>query len=95
MIQKGGNQNPYIEEGQTTQWPKEKVQRDKQRSTKHTYTTKDRVTRTPLKPKDKQRSTKHTYKTNIVSIEKLCAMHGIRKDRYYQLYDVMTSTMII
>jgi Holliday junction resolvase RusA-like endonuclease len=27
-----GNQNPYIEE-QTTQWPKEKVQKDKQRST--------------------------------------------------------------
>jgi hypothetical protein len=40
-----GNQNPYIEE-QTTQWPKEKVQKDKQRSTKHTYKTKDR---TPLK----------------------------------------------
>ena len=43
-----GNQNPYIEEEQTTQWPK-KVQKDKQRSTKHTYKTKDRVTRTPLK----------------------------------------------
>ena len=28
---------------------KEKVQCDKQRSTKHTYKTKDRVTRTPLK----------------------------------------------
>ena len=44
-----GNQNPYIEEEQTTQWLKEKVQKDKQRSTKHTYKTKDRVTRTPLK----------------------------------------------
>jgi hypothetical protein len=44
-----GNQKPYIEEEQTTQWPKEKVQKDKQRSTKHTYKTKDRVTRTPLK----------------------------------------------
>ena len=43
-----GNHNPYIEE-QTTQWPKEKVQKDKQRFTKHTYKTKDRVTRTPLK----------------------------------------------
>ena len=31
------------------QWPKEKGQKDKQRSTKHTYTTKGRVTRTPLK----------------------------------------------
>jgi hypothetical protein len=48
-IPKGGNQKPYIEEEQTTQWPKEKVQRDKQRSTKHTYKAKDRVTRTPLK----------------------------------------------
>ena len=27
---KGGHQNPYIEEEQTTQWPKEKVQKDKQ-----------------------------------------------------------------
>ena len=44
-----GNQNPYIEEEQTTQCPKEKVQKDKQRSTKHTHKTKDRVTRTPLK----------------------------------------------
>jgi hypothetical protein len=48
-IPKGGNQNPHIEEEQTTQWPKEKVQKDKQRSTKHTYKSKDRVTRTPLK----------------------------------------------
>ena len=40
-----GNQNPYIEK-QTKQWPEEKVQRDEQRSTKHTYKTKDRVTRT-------------------------------------------------
>ena len=43
-----GNQNPYIER-ETTQWPKEKVQKDKQRSTKHTYKTKDRVTRTSPK----------------------------------------------
>ena len=49
-IPNGGNQNLYIEE-QTTQWPKEKakLQKDKQRSTKHTHKTKDRVTRTPLK----------------------------------------------
>ena len=39
-----GNQNPYI-----VQWPKEKVQNDIQRSTKHTHKTKDRVTRTTLK----------------------------------------------
>ena len=39
------------EEEQTTQWPKEKVQKDKQRSTKHTHKTKNRVTRTSLKPR--------------------------------------------
>ena len=44
-----GNQNLYIEEEQTTQWPKKKVQNDKQQSTKYTHKTKDRVTRTPLK----------------------------------------------
>jgi len=44
-----GNQNSYIKEEQTTQWQKEKVQKDKQRSTKHTHKTKDRVTRSPLK----------------------------------------------
>ena len=44
-----GNQNSYIEEEQTKQWPKEKVQKDKQRSTEHTHKTKDRVTRTTLK----------------------------------------------
>ena len=44
-----GNQNPYIEEEQTTQWPKEKVQKEKQRSSKHTHKTKDRVTWTQLK----------------------------------------------
>jgi hypothetical protein len=43
------NLNPYIEEGQTTQRPKEKVQKDKQRSTKHTHKTKERVTRSSLK----------------------------------------------
>jgi len=43
-IPKGGNQNLCIEEEQTTQWPKEKVQKDKKRSTKHAHKTKDRVT---------------------------------------------------
>ena len=38
----------YIEE-QTTPWQKEKVQKDKQRSTKHAHKTEDRVTWTPLK----------------------------------------------
>ena len=39
----------YIEEEQTIHRHKEKVQKDKQRSTKHTHQTKDRVTRTSLK----------------------------------------------
>jgi hypothetical protein len=47
-----GNQNPYVEEEQTMQWPKEKAQKDKQGSTKHTHKIKDRVTRTPLKTGD-------------------------------------------
>jgi hypothetical protein len=49
------NHNPYIEEEQTTQWPKEKVQKYKQQFTKHTYKTKDRASRTPLKTEDKLR----------------------------------------
>ena len=43
-----GNQDPYIKE-QTTQWRKEKYKKEKQRSTKHTYTAKGRVRRVPLK----------------------------------------------
>jgi hypothetical protein len=46
---KRGNHNPYTEEEQTTQWPKAKGQKDKQRSSKHTHYTKDRVTRAPRK----------------------------------------------
>jgi len=60
-----GNQNPYIEEEQTIQWTKEKVQKDKQRSTKHTYKTEDRVTRTPLKPSSC--STSGTRRVNLVT----------------------------
>ena len=48
-ISKGQSESVYIEEEQTTQCPKEKVQKEKQRSTKYTHKTKDRVTRTPLK----------------------------------------------
>jgi hypothetical protein len=49
------NQSLYIEEEQTTKWPKEKVQKDQHRSTKHTHKTKNRVTWTPLKPVGKLR----------------------------------------
>ena len=71
-----GNQNLYIEEELTTQWPKEKVQKDKQRSTKHTHKTKDRVTQTPLKAGGELRcsrrvnsscSTSGTHRVNLVT----------------------------
>ena len=71
-----GNQHSYDEEEQTTQRPKEKVQKDKQRSTKHTYKTKDRVTRTPLKTGGELRyygsvssscSTSDTRRVNLVT----------------------------
>ena len=74
-ITKGGNQNPYIEEEQTTQWPK-KVRKDKQRSTKHKYKTKDRITRIPLKTEGELRcsgrvssscSTSDTRRVNLVT----------------------------
>ena len=44
-----GYSEPVIDEGQTTLWPKEKGQKDKQQSTKHTHKTEDWVTWTPLK----------------------------------------------
>ena len=48
-ISQRGYQNLYIGEEQTTQWPKGKVHKNKQRSTKHAHKIKDRVTRTLLK----------------------------------------------
>jgi uncharacterized protein YxeA len=47
-IYQRGNRNPYIKE-QTTQWRKEKVQKEIQWSTKHIYKAKGRETRVPLK----------------------------------------------
>jgi len=44
-----GNQNPYIEEEQTTQWSKEKMTKGQTTIYKTYNTTKDRVTRNPLK----------------------------------------------
>ena len=71
-----GNQKSYIEEEQTTQWPREKVQKDKQRSTIHTYKTKDRVRRTPLRTESEfrcsgrvssSRSTSGIRRVNLVT----------------------------
>ena len=47
---KGGNQNPLIEEGHTTQWHKKRTSDDIQNIT---HKTEDRVKRTPLKTWDK------------------------------------------
>ena len=48
-IPKGLSESVYRRRTDNTM-AKEKVQKDKQRSTKHTHKNKDRVTRTPLKP---------------------------------------------
>ena len=78
----------YIEEEQTVQWSKQKVQKDKQRSTKHAYKTKDRVTRTPLKSGSELRcsgrvgsscSTSDTRRVNLVTNPVICHERG--KDR--------------
>ena len=66
-IPKGGNQNRKIDEGQTTQWPKEKGQKDKQRSTKHTYKTKDRATSIPPKTGVNSGARKGVY-CNLMSL---------------------------
>ena len=47
-IPKGSSELVYQTE-HTTQWPKEKVKKDRHRSTNHSHKTKDRVTRPPLK----------------------------------------------
>jgi hypothetical protein len=73
--------NAGSKENQTTQWSKEKVQKNKQRSTKHTHTTKDRVTRTPLQTGGKFRcsgrvsssySTSGTRRVNLVTNPGFC-----------------------
>jgi hypothetical protein len=73
---KSGNPNPYIKDEQTTQWQKEIVQKDKQRSTKHAHQTKDRVTLTRLIPEGELRcsgrvssscSTSGTRRVNLVT----------------------------
>ena len=60
-----GNQNPYIEEKQTTQWPKGKVQKDQQRSTKHTN-----------KPKIKQLSDYLSVTRTIMKTTKAVTMEA-------------------
>jgi hypothetical protein len=52
-------------------WPKEKGQKDKQRSTKHTHKTKDRVTRTPLKTRGTLRCSE--------TVNSSCSISGTRR----------------
>jgi len=70
------NQNPYIEDEQSTQWPKEKGQKDKQRSTKHTHKSKDRVTRTPLKTGGELRCSERVFLC-LHEIPKFGALHSV------------------
>ena len=65
-----GQSESVIEEEQKTQWPKEKVQKDKQRSTKHTNKTKYRVTRTPLKTEGELRCSER--------VSSSCSTNGTR-----------------
>jgi nitrate reductase NapE component len=63
----------------------DKSKKYKERSTRHTYKTKDRVTRTSLKTnntmdkskKYKERSTKHTYKTFLLLSIVLFVFSGV------------------
>ena len=45
---------------------KEKIEKDKQRSTKHTHKTKDRVTRIPLKTNHDEGHNKTTHEEHVV-----------------------------
>ena len=63
--------NPYIKGERTTQWPKGKVQKDRQRSTIHTHKTKDRVTRIPLKSRGELRCSER--------ISSSCSPSGTRR----------------
>ena len=68
-----GNQIPYIQEEQTTQWSKEKVQQYKQWSTKH-YTENKK----PQANADKVSSSCSTYVTHRVTVKR-DKHHAIRK----------------
>ena len=49
------------------QWTKEKIQKDRELSTKHTYKTKDRVTRTPLKTGGELKCSGRVYSSFSIS----------------------------
>ena len=93
-----GNNNPYIEEEQKTQWSKEKGQKDKQRSTKHTHKTKDRITRTPLKTGgelmcsgrvSRSCSTTGTRRVNLVTNPVMCLEKPAIKQQLTHIYSTL------
>jgi hypothetical protein len=88
-----GNQNPYIEEEQKTQWPKERGQMDKQRNTKHIYKVKDRLTRTPLKTGRviSSCSTSGTRRVNLVTNPVIS--HEWGKDR--EVFTTIYLTLVV
>jgi hypothetical protein len=55
--------------------PKRKVQKDKQRSTKHTYKTKDGVTRTPLKTVNDETIYRNIFTENRYIISRHYIIH--------------------
>jgi hypothetical protein len=78
-----GNHNPYIEE-QITQWQMKKIQKDKQRSTKHTHKTKDLVTRTLIKTEDELRCSER--------LNSSCSTSDTRRVRF--IYLILVKTVI-
>jgi hypothetical protein len=87
---------PYIEEEQTTLWPKGKVQKDKQRSTKHIYKTKDRVLNNGGELRCSGRvgsfcSTSDTRRVNLVANPVIS--HGRGKDGEVNAIKLMASLM--
>ena len=69
-IPKGQSESVYRRRTDSTM-AKRKVQKDKQRSTKHTYKTKDRATRTPLRTGDEPGCSGR--------VSRSCSTSGIRR----------------
>ena len=61
-------EDPELEEKQTTQWPIENGQKDKQQSTKHTDKAKDLVTRTPLNTEGELRCSGRVSSSSSTSV---------------------------
>jgi len=66
-----GNQKPYIEEGQTTQWLKKKYKRENNDLQSTTQKTKDRVKGTPLQTRGELRCSE--------KVSNSCSTSGARR----------------